>query len=127
MVYIKNPYHPAVYGIGYIGEGEGEKGRVYNIWKKVLQRCYSKEYHIKKPTYIGCSVVKEWLNFQNFAKWYKKNYKPETMEGWHLDKDILVKGNKIYSPETCCFVPADINSLLLKLMLKEVNTLLEFL
>ena len=111
---VKNPYHPAVYGRGYIGEGEGGKGRVYNIWKKVLQRCYSKEYHIKKPTYIGCSVVEEWLNFQNFVQWYDENYNPETMEGWHLDKDILFKGNKIYSPETCCFVPADINSLLTK-------------
>ena len=32
----------------------------------------------------------------------------------HLDKDILCKGNKIYSPETCIFVPNNINILFVK-------------
>ena len=36
------------------------------------------------------------------------------MEGWHLDKDIICKECKIYSPETCAFVPADVNSLFIK-------------
>ena len=57
-----------------------------------------------------CTVDERWHNFQNFAEWYYDNY----IEGYHLDKDILFKGNKIYSPETCCFVPQEINKLFTK-------------
>ena len=35
-----------------------------------------------------------------------------------LDKDILVHGNKIYSPSTCIFVPQRINTLFVK---KDMN------
>jgi len=59
-------------------------------------------------------VCEEWRNFQNFAKWFEKNYKNEIMEKWQLDKDILVKRNKVYSPETCAFVPREINCLFTK-------------
>jgi len=55
--------------------------------------------------YAGCSVSDEWLDFQSFAEWYLSNHIP----GFHLDKDILVPGNKIYSAETCGFVPVAIN------------------
>ena len=79
----------------------------------MLERCYSLKKHEKFPTYKGCVIDKRWHNFQNFAKWFKENYNSETMQGWHLYKDILVKGNKVYSPETCCFVPFEINTLIL--------------
>jgi hypothetical protein len=59
-------------------------------------------------------VCEEWYNYQVFAKWYEENWKPWMNSSWHIDKDILVKGNKIYSPETCCFVPVEINSLFTK-------------
>ena len=75
----------------------------YVIWDNMVQRCKS---HIN---YTDIVVCEEWLNFSNFTEWMESNYNPETMQGWHLDKDILVKGNKIYSPETCCFVPQEIN------------------
>ena len=77
----------------------------------MLERCYDEKCQEKHPTYIDCSVTEEWLCFQNFADWYYKNYyyvKDETM---CLDKDILHKGNKIYSPENCVFVPNNINIL----------------
>lgn len=83
----------------------------YSIWSNMLTRCYSPKYHQTRKTYILCSVCKEWLNFQNFAKWY---YQQNIGEGWALDKDIIKKGNKIYSPNTCCFVPVEINSLFTK-------------
>lgn len=78
----------------------------------MLTRCYNHKSLKKNPSYIGCSVCDEWLTYSNFKRWYEdpiNGYR----EGYHLDKDILVKGNKVYSPETCCFVPHSINCLLL--------------
>ena len=76
----------------------------------MLQRCYDKNFQIKASTYIGCSVDPIWHNFQNFAEWCKINYK----SNYELDKDLLNKRNKIYSPETCCFIPEQINLLISK-------------
>jgi hypothetical protein len=80
----------------------------YLTWRSMLERCYSPKSQLIRPTYIGCSVCDEWLIFSNFKEWFDVNY----IEGFHLDKDILVEGNKIYSPFTCVFVPQYINSLL---------------
>lgn len=80
----------------------------YHTWEQMLKRCYSETFHQKKPSYKDCSVCEEWWSFSNFKKWYDANY----IEGYALDKDILVKGNKVYSPQTCCFVPNEINSML---------------
>ena len=81
-------------------------------------QCYSvvmtQKYHEKYPTYKGCSVCEEWWNFQNFAEWYEDNFYTIEGEKICLDKDILVKGNKIYSPKTCTFVSNRINSLFTK-------------
>ena len=116
---IKNPFHNSIYGICYLGVGiykskVGNKNTVeYRYWKSMCDRCYSEKHQEKQPTYKDVSVCEEWHNFQVFAQWFEENWKPH-MEGWHLDKDILVKGNKIYSPETCCFLPVQINSLLVK-------------
>lgn len=82
----------------------------YARWSNMLKRCYDNDYHIKKPTYKECTVCEEWKLFSNFKKWFDENY----VEGYVLDKDILVKGNKVYSPDTCCFIPAGLNSLLTK-------------
>lgn len=117
---VKNAYHPSVYNIGYIGIGKYKTGtsekmlRVYSEWHSMLKRCYSEDFHKKEPTYISCEVCKEWLCFQNYAKWREDNYYECNNEGMQLDKDILVKGNKIYSPETCIFVPQRINVLFTK-------------
>jgi hypothetical protein len=114
--FVKNPYDKSVYNVGYIGEGEyktsinGSHTIQYDTWKRMMRRCYGDKY----PTYIGCTVAKEWHNFQNFAAWYDNNYYEIEGERMELDKDILIKGNKIYSPNTCIFVPQRINSLFLK-------------
>lgn len=77
-----------------------------SVWRNMLLRCYCKSYTSRHPTYIGCTVCDEWLYFSNFKKWFEKNY----IEGNHLDKDLLSPGNgKIYSPETCCFLPRQLN------------------
>ena len=114
---IKCPYEKRYYHQGFLGEGEykpyinHKPTRAYVHWYQMLRRCFSVKYQDKKPTYIGCQVCDEWLNFQNFAQWYEENYYEVNEEEMHLDKDILVKGNKIYSPNTCIFAPKKINDL----------------
>lgn len=117
---IKCPYERTLYEIGYIGEGKykttenGKNTRIYKTWKNMLRRCYSEKEHKRSPTYIDCTVCEEWHNFQNFAEWYENNYYEIEGERMELDKDILVKHNKIYSPETCVFVTEKINTLFTK-------------
>ena len=89
---------------------KGKSIQSYHIWREMLSRCYDPKSQQRYPSYIGCSVCEEWLYFSNFKQWFDENY----IEGYSLDKDILVKGNKVYSPQTCCFVPRKINSLLVK-------------
>lgn len=116
---IKNPFHPSVYGIGYLGVGDykASKNRkhtkCYSVWVGILRRCYNENERHKAPTYKDVTVCDEWHNFQNFAKWYYNNWK-KYMQDWNIDKDILIKGNKIYSSETCAFVPKEINNLFTK-------------
>ena len=117
---VKCPYDRTVFGIGYVGEGKYKVSenckltRAYNTWMHMLERCYDKKLHEKRPTYIGCTVSEEWHNFQNFAKWYYNSYYEIESQKMHLDKDILYKGNKVYSPNTCIFVPERINTLFTK-------------
>ena len=117
---IKCPYEPRVFSVGYIGEGEykiSENGKItkcYQTWQNMLQRCYDPKYHEKEPTYKYCEVCKEWHCYQNFAEWFYNNYYEIECERMGLDKDILNKGNKIYSPDNCIFVPHNINVLFTK-------------
>ena len=117
---IKNPYYPSVYGIGYLGQGKYKVSvnkkhtKAYTVWYSMLQRCYEPYYLNEHPTYRDCIVCKEWLCFQNFCEWFYKYYYECNGEKMCLDKDILIKGNKIYSPNTCIFVPERINSLIIK-------------
>ena len=80
----------------------------------MLARCYDPKYTQKHPTYKQCEVCEEWHNFQNFAQWFENNYYEIDKQVMNLDKDILIKENKIYSPETCVFVPQNINKLFTK-------------
>lgn len=81
--------------------------RVYKIWRNILTCCGSPKY----PTYLKCEICVAWLNFKNFYSWYKENYYTVNDEKMCVNKDILVKGNKLYSPKTCCIVPETINML----------------
>jgi len=80
----------------------------YKRWTGMLSRCYDKVTQRRQPTYAGCTVCNEWLTFSNFKKWMKM----QDWEGMHLDKDILVPGNKEYSPKTCAFISPATNNLL---------------
>lgn len=118
---VKNPNRKSVYGVGYFGIGKhsariagGGHTKKYNTWSGMIERCYSEKSHINAPSYKDCTVVEHWKNYQNFGDWFDRNYNSKYMQKWALDKDILQKGNKIYSTETCCFVPQELNSLLIK-------------
>lgn len=117
---VRNVYDKSVYNVGFIGEGKykisigNDKTRQYKVWKSMLQRCYDEKLHRKYPSYIDCTVSEEWHNYQNFAEWYDQNYYEVDKEQMCLDKDILIKGNKLYSPETCIFAPRSINILFTK-------------
>lgn len=114
---VKNLFYPVIYGVAYIGEGKyswKDNKKFYTTWKGILERCYNEKFKNEHPTYKECTVDPSWHNFQVFAEWMDINYNPEITEGWHLDKDILIKDNKVYSPETCCFIPAEINCLFYK-------------
>lgn len=108
-----NRNKPTVLNVGYIGfsgyvpREEGLVTLSYNRWIAMLNRCYNNSSE-RNPTYKGCTVCEEWLSYQNYAKWFWDNY----IEDWHVDKDILKKGNRVYCPEYCCFVPQEINCLL---------------
>jgi len=77
-------------------------------WHNILIRCYSSKYQNEKTTYKGCTVCDDWLVFSNFKSWMEK----QNWEGKHLDKDFLIKGNKLYSPDTCIFVDGALNCFL---------------
>ena len=120
---IRNLNHKAILGVGYIGYGKykptlnKKTSKCYTSWQSMLARCYNEKSQVltKNKSYVECNVTEKWHNFQNFAQWFEENYNFETMQGWCLDKDIIIKGNKIYSPETCCFVPNEINTLFTKI------------
>ena len=79
----------------------------YRLWRNVLDRIYFR----KHESYKDVTLTKEWLHFSKFKHDIEKIQNSDKIAvGWHLDKDILVKGNKIYSPETCCFVPKEVNA-----------------
>lgn len=104
-----------LFGECYNDSTESLRGEVrvaYIHWRNMLVRCYSEEYQKTKQSYHLCSVCEEWKFFSNFLAWFR-NTENGYKSGYCLDKDILVKGNKMYSPETCCFVPPFVNTLLL--------------
>lgn len=109
---VQNPYHKTNLGIGYLGglyEPNKETSKIsYKTWARMMTRCYSES---STKLYKDCYVCDEWHNYSNFKKWFDKNYYNVYVKRMDLDKDILVKGNKLYSPNTCIFVPHDINIL----------------
>ena len=117
---IKCPYEPRYYSKGYLGEGKykvSENGKItdeFIIWHNMLKRCYDPKFHEKESTYKDCEVENSWLNFQNMAEWIDENYYEVPGEKMCLDKDILYKGNKVYSKDKCIFVPERINKLFTK-------------
>jgi len=107
-----------VYGVGvndWVGNVnvDGKLIREYDLWQNMLKRCFDEKLKQRQPTYEGVTCSKDWLSMTNFVNDVSK-MNGFGLSGWQLDKDILVKGNKLYSKDTCCFVPAEVNLLLIK-------------
>ena len=115
---IKDPYSPSVHGVGILGTKyptkiNGVQTKEYTLWKNMLERCYNDTFKKRQPTYEGCEVSDNFKSYEYFYDWCQ-NQIGFTNKDWHLDKDLLIKGNKIYSESTCIFIPAEINLLLVK-------------
>ena len=119
---VKDPYSPSVYGIGVLGTKypskiNGVLTKEYDLWKSMLRRCYSNNFQKKRPTYIGCEVSDNFKSYEYFYEWCHSQIgfsNDGNGNPFHLDKDLLVKGNKVYSEDSCIFLPAEINTVLVK-------------
>lgn len=117
--HIINPYHPIVYGVGIIGNKypstkNKKSSKEYYTWVNMLMRCFDERYKQQYPTYKDVTCCESWILYENFYEWLHQqdNFIPwYNGSRWALDKDILIKGNKVYSPETCCLVPNNVNTL----------------
>jgi len=105
-----------IYGVGF-NDGthptvvRGKSNTVYTLWKNLLRRCYDARTQEKNPTYISCTVSENFKSFSFFYEWTQKQIS-FNQDGFQLDKDVLVKGNKLYSENTCLFLPRELNNLL---------------
>lgn len=108
---VKNSYDKSLCDTGYLGVGKYTESNIFfNYWRCMILRCYS----VSNDVYKNCTVCDKWHNYQNFAEWCNNNYYEIPNEKMQLDKDILHKSNKIYSPENCVFVSQSINKLFTK-------------
>lgn len=120
---IENPYYSSVCNVGmlgikYLAKVNKKTTKEYDTWFQMIRRCFDEKEKEKRPSYKNATCCKEWLLFENFYEWlhsqenFDKWYNSKSnKERWCLDKDILAKGNKVYSPETCCLVPNNVNVL----------------
>lgn len=111
---VKDKLMPFVVGKGFCNtstiDNNGKTLKEYRLWLSMLKRCYDDKYLNKYPTYKGCGVSDDFKNFSVFRSWCESQL---IIDGYVLDKDLIVKGNKVYSEDTCCFVPEVINLLII--------------
>ena len=112
---VKDKYFPTICGVGYYGNALPKRScpkieRAYSVWFKMLSRCYDARNKQSK-NYGDCSVSENFTSFEYFLSWYLSQVGSDK-GNWQLDKDLLVKGNRVYSEDTCCLVPVEINNLL---------------
>lgn len=122
MGVVKDPYFPSVYNVGIVGEkysptiidmnGSKKSTLEYQSWVDMLGRCYRVKTS-NNLTYRGCTVSENFKHYEYFYEWCNMQIGFGNT-GWCLDKDLLVKGNKVYSEDTCVFLPHELNVLLTK-------------
>ena len=115
---VKDPHYPSVYGVGVLGTKyptriNDVQTKGYKLWTSMLERCYSDTYKKQRPTYEGCEVSENFKSYEYFYEWCQSQVGFGNQD-WQLDKDLLIKGNKVYNEDSCVFIPQEINSLLIK-------------
>ena len=115
---VKDPYSASVYGVGISGTKypptiNDVKTKEYGLWQNMLERCYSDTFKKRRPTYGGCEASENFKSYEYFYEWCQNQIGFGEC-GFQLDKDLLTKGNKIYSENTCVFIPREINQVLIK-------------
>ena len=115
---VKDPYSPSVHGVGVTGTKyptrvNDVQTKEYELWYSMLKRCYSDALKKKQPTYKGCECSENFKSYEYFYEWCHEQIGFGD-DGWQLDKDLLTKGNKVYSESTCVFIPREINQILVK-------------
>lgn len=113
---VSNPCHKSVYGVGCYGEPTDDWSTckpIYTTWAGMIERVHDVQALDKRPTYRQCSIIDQWYNFANFYEWAKYQIGSKTPR-WQLDKDIICKGNKLYAPKFCAYVPSQLNALFTK-------------
>ena len=107
---------PSVYGVGIIGnkyKTVGENKKIYSLWCDMLRRCFSETYKIKYKTYANCTCSENFKSYEYFYEWCNKQI-GSGLDGFDIDKDLLFKDNKLYSEDSCIFLPFEINTALIK-------------
>ena len=123
---INNVLQPSAFNIGVIGDEcptreNGKLIKEYYSWYNMLRRCYNTPQNSRNMSYNNCTVCEKWIYYPNFYKWLhsQENFdKWLNCDLWGIDKDIIIKNNKIYSPDTCCLVPEIVNTIFTKTKVK---------
>lgn len=105
----------SVYGEGCLGQNyttSDRKTKCFQTWQNMMKRCYSTRESAMAKAYVECTVSDHFKNFSNFKNWWLGQGTHEV--GWQLDKDLITKGNRVYSEENCCYLPKEINMALVR-------------
>ncbi len=97
------------YAVQPVVSGRQVACKFYQTWLNMLKRCYSPASRARFPTYLNCHVCSDWLIFSNFKSWMET----QDWQGKSLDKDILIAGNKCYSPYFCVFLTINTNTFII--------------
>jgi len=105
-----------VFGVGYNSNGipvthKGKLLPAYRAWTNMLMRVYDEATRYKHPQYLTVTVCPEWQDFTMFNSWFETEQN-SGVPGMHLDKDLRKPGSAEYGPDTCAFIPNQINTLL---------------
>lgn len=83
--------------------------RSYKLWQSMRHRLMDRE------EYKDVTMCAEWETYEGFLEWFNSsefsNCRDELGNFYFLDKDVLGGQRRLYSPETCAFIPQQLNNM----------------